>query len=121
MMKHYLELAYQLKDLINNDERFIALKEKEKAMESSEEVMALAYNKELKETYLSDTLKHFPHNSPEVKKCHLELYRANERLEEHPLVKEYLNAFKEVEKVLKEINKTLFDDFKGSCYAHCGR
>lgn len=121
-MKHYIELAYQLKKLLDDDPRFISLNEKEKAMESSEEVMALSYNKELKETYLSDALKHFAKDSVEVKKAHVELFHANDKLESHPLVKEYLLAFKEVDNVLKEINKIIFDDFKGmSCHENCRR
>jgi len=109
-MQHYLKLAYELKELLEKDERFILLAEKEKAMENNEEVMALSYNKDLKETYLSDALKHFDRNSPEVKHAHVELFRASDKLDNHPLVKEYLEAYKEVEKVLQQINDILFKD-----------
>ena len=111
-MSNYLHLAYELKSLLENDERFIRLNNAEKAMENNEEVMALSYNKDLKETYLSDTLKHFPQGSPEVKHAHLELFRASERLDAHPLVKEYLKAYKEVEAILNEVNNILFGDLK---------
>ena len=119
-MTPYLKIAYELKELMNNDERFILLNEKEKAMENNEEVMALSYNKSLKETYLSDALKHFPSGSPEVKHAHVELYRASERLDSHPVVKEYLKAYKEVETLLKEINEILFSDLKNK-YENCRR
>lgn len=111
-MSNYLHLAYELKSLLENDERFIRLNNAEKAMENNEEVMALSYNKDLKETYLSDALKHFPQGSPEVKHAHLELFRASERLDAHPLVKEYLKAYKEVEAILNEVNNILFGDLK---------
>ena len=111
-MLDYLVKAYELKELIAQDERFIILSVKEKEMETNEEVMALSYNKDLKETYLSDALKHFPSNSPEVKHARVELFHANERLDSHPLVKEYLKAYKEVEQVLNSINEILFKDFK---------
>ena len=109
-MLPYIHLAYELKELIDQDERFIRLNKIEKEMENNEEVMALSYNKDLKETYLSDMLKHFPHNSPEVKHAHVELFRASERLDAHPLVKEYLKAYKEVEVILKEVNSIIFGD-----------
>lgn len=109
-MAEYLKLAYELKELMNSDPRFIRLEAAEKAMENNEEVMALTYNKDLKETYLSDALKHYASTSPEVKKARLELYRASERLDMHPLVKEYLKAYKDVEEVLKEINDILLKD-----------
>lgn len=109
-MAEYLKLAYELKELMNNDPRFICLEAAEKKMENNEEVMALTYNKDLKETFLSDALKHYASNSPEVKKARLELYRASERLDMHPVVKEYLKAYKEVEDVLKEINDILLKD-----------
>ena len=111
-MLPYIHLAYELKELMNEDPRFIHLNKIEKEMENNEEVMALSYNKDLKETYLSDALKHFPRDSQEVKHAHLELFRASERLDAHPLVKEYLKAYKEVEAVLNQINNILFSDLK---------
>ena len=111
-MHSILKIAYELKELLNNDPRFKTLNEKEKAMEQSEEVMALSYNKDLKEAYLSDTLRHYPKGSPEVKHAHVELFRASEKLDSHPLVKEYYKAYKEVEKVLNEINDILLGDLK---------
>lgn len=111
-MQTILKIAYELKELLSKDPRFILLNEKEKAMESSEEVMALSYNKDLKESYLSDALRHYPKGSPEVKHAHVELFRASEKLDSHPLVKEYYQAYKEVEKVLNEINDILLKDLK---------
>ena len=111
-MLPYIHLAYELKELLENDERFILLNKIEREMENNEEVMALSYNKDLKETYLSDALKHFKHDSPEVKHAHVELFHASEKLDSHPLVKEYYKAYKEVEKVLEEINNILFSDLK---------
>ena len=111
-MLPYIKISYELKELLNNDPRFIKLNKTEKAMENNEEVMALSYNKDLKETYLSDALKHFPSGSPEVRHAHVELFRASEKLDAHPLVKEYLKAYKEVEVVLNEINSILFSDLK---------
>ncbi len=111
-MQDYIKVAYELKSLLDKDPRFILLNEKEKRMENDESVMALSYNKDLKETYLSDLLKHYSPNSNEVKHANVELYRASTKLDNHPLVKEYLTAYKEVEKVLNEINEILFKELK---------
>ena len=120
-MKDYLLEAYKLKELISTDPRFIKLNEAEKKMEESEEVMALSYNKDLKETYLSDALRHYDKNSPEVRKARLEFFHAHEKLDAHPLVKEYLESYKEVEKLLKEVNDILFKDIIGNKYENCRR
>ena len=108
----YLEITYELKSLIEKDERYIRLKEKEKMMEESDEVMALSYQKDLKETALSDLLKYYSKDSTEVRKAQVELFRISTKLDEHPLVKEYLKAYQELESLLKEVNNILFGDFK---------
>ena len=118
----YLDLTYELKALIVNDERYLSLLEKEKEMEADEEVMALSYQKDVKEVELSDLLKHLPGDSEEVKKARLELYHASSKLDEHPKVKGYLEAYKKLEELLNEINEILFSDLKDELpYAHCSR
>ena len=114
-MTKYLALAYELKDLISHDPSFLNYLEKEKIMENDEEVMALAYNKDLKETYLSDALKHFSHDSKEVRQARLELFRASERLDSHPVVKEYLLASKKLDEIYDAINDILFEELKNKC------
>ena len=113
-MLPYIKVAYELKELLDKDERFVRLNKIEKEMEQNEEVMALSYNKDLKETYLSDALKHFPSGSKEVKHAHVELFRASEKLDSHPLVKEYLKSYKEVEEVLNKVNEILFGGLKNN-------
>lgn len=108
----YLELTYELKSLIEKDSRYIILKEKEAAMEANEEVMALSYQKDVKETELSDALRYFGDNSEEVKKAKVALFRASSNLDEHPLVKEYLKAYQDLKNLLDEINDILFSDLK---------
>ena len=43
-MLPYIKLAYELKELMDNDPRFILLTEKEKAMENNEEVIDHSLN-----------------------------------------------------------------------------
>ena len=46
-MDDIYSLSYELKDLLTNDPRTIRLNELEKKMNESEEVMALAYQKDV--------------------------------------------------------------------------
>lgn len=108
----YLELTYELKSLIENDPRYLLLKEKERAMEENEEVMALSYQKDMREIELSDALRHFDDSSAEVNKAKVALFRASSTLDEHPVVKEYLDAYQEFKKILDEVNGILFGDLK---------
>ena len=108
----YLDLTYELKSLIQNDKRYLVLKEKEKIMEASEEVMALSYIKDVKETELSDALRHYSKDSEEVKKAHVELFKSSSKLDDHPLVQDYLKAYEEFNNIIKEVNDILFKDLK---------
>lgn len=121
-MNKCFHLAYELKALLDNDSRILLLNELEKEMEEDEEIMALSYNKDLKETYLNDALKHFGKDSIEVRKANVEYFRAASKLNENEKVKKYLQAYNEVESLYKEINEILFNDFKGiRCHAHRSR
>lgn len=121
-MNKCFHLAYELKALLDNDSRILLLNELEKDMEEDEEIMALSYNKDLKETYLNDALKHFGKDSIEVRKANVEYFRAASKLNENEKVKKYLKEYNEVESLFKEINEILFNDFKGiRCHAHRSR
>lgn len=106
----YLQ-AEQLKENIANDPRMIHLLELEKKMNENEEVMALAYKKDMAAVNYSDVLNHFSEDSEEAKKALKELHEAKLNLDQHPLVREYLNAYKEVRELYDEINEILFSNF----------
>ena len=108
-------LINKLKNAIDNDDRIIALNKIEKEMNESEEVMLLAYKKDLASNEYSDLLKIYDENSDQVIASRNRLLEAKERLESHPLVKEYLKAYKEVRLLLFEVNNILFKDFRGAC------
>ena len=108
-------LTKKLKFALDNDERIIVLNNIEKEMNDNEEVMALAYRKDLASDEYNDLLKIYDENHPSVAAAKERLYLAKKRLDEHHLVKRYLEAFREVKLLLFEVNKILFDDFKGSC------
>ena len=109
-MSDIYSLSYELKDLLNNDERIIALNKLEKEMNENEEVMALAYQKDLAINEYSDALNHFASDSEEVKKAQHNLRFKKEALDNHPLVREYLKAYSEVRDLYFQLNDILFSN-----------
>ena len=107
-MKDIYSLSYELKDLLNNDERIILLNKLEKEMNENEEVMALAYQKDLAINEYSDALNHFDRNSEAVKKAQHRLRLTKEALDSHPLVRDYLKAYSEVRDMIYQLNDILF-------------
>ena len=109
MMKDIYETAYELKDLLSQDERIKRLNELEQKMNSDNEVIALAYQKDVAVSNYSDILNHFSEDSEEVKKAQRELYEKKLALDTHPLVRQYLDAYKEVRDLYIQMNALLFD------------
>ena len=109
----YLQ-AEELKEKLTNDPRIISLNEIEKRMNESEEVMALTYKKDMAAVDYSDTLNHFPEDSKEAKEALKKLHEAKLNLDNHPLVKEYLKAYKEVRELYQNINEIVFGNFSSN-------
>lgn len=103
--------ASEFKEKLQSDERVILLNKLEKEMNDNEEVMALAYKKDVAATKYSDVLSHFSDDSEEAKKALKELSIAKEELNNHPLVKEYLKAYADVRDLYLQINEVLFSNF----------
>ena len=101
----------QLKDDINSDPRVVLLEQLEKEMNENEEVMRLSYAKDMAAVNYSDTLNHFSEDSKEAKEAMNKLHEAKLALDNHPLVRKYLSAYKEVRELYENINKILFSDF----------
>ena len=114
MDKDIYSKAENLKELLNKDPRVIRLNELDKKMDDDEEVMALAYKKDIAATKYSDTLNHFFEDSEEAKKALKELHEAKLNLDNHPLVKEYMKAYIEVRDLYAEINEILFSNFQSN-------
>ena len=109
-MNDIYSLSYELKDILSQDERVILLNELEEEMNTNEEVMKLAYQKDLAVSNYSDTLNHFDENSKEAKEAHHQMFLAKEALDNHPLVRKYLKAYQEVRDLYFEINDILFSN-----------
>lgn len=108
-MNDIYSISYELKDLLTNDERIILLNELDKKMNEDEEVIRLAYLKDVAVTNYNDALRHFSKDDLNVKKAQKELYFRKKELDEHPLVKKYLKAYSEVRDLYFAINDILFD------------
>ena len=78
-------------------------------MSNDNEVIALAYQKDLAVSNYSDALNHFADDSKEVIKARKELHEKKLALDTHPLVREYLDAYKEVRDLYIQMNALLFD------------
>ena len=109
MAKDIYEIAYELKDLLAQDERVKRLNALEEKMNNDNEVIALAYQKDVAVSKYSDTLNHFSEDSKEVKAAQKELHEKKLALDTHPLVREYLDAYKEVRDLYIQMNGLLFD------------
>ena len=96
--------------MLSNDERIILLDSLEKKLNENEEVMALAYQKDIAATNYSDVLNHFSESSEEVKKAQKELFEKKKALDNHPLVREYLAAYAKVRDLYFELNDILFSN-----------
>ena len=106
--------AQELKDKLNNDPRIISLNELEKKLNENEEVMALAYQKDMAAVDYSDTLNHFSEDSKEAQESLKKLHAAKLALDSHPLVRKYLDAYKEVRELYDEINSIIFANFSAN-------
>lgn len=109
----YLQ-AEELKKSLSNDPRIVRLNELEKKMNDDEEVMALAYKKDMAAVHYSDVLNHFSENSNEAQESLKVLHQAKLELDSHPLVQEYLKAYKEVRELYEQINEILFSNFSAN-------
>ena len=106
-----LDSLEKLKEAINNDPRLLRLNELDKKLNNDEEVMKLAYQKDMALVSYEDSLKHFSKDSKEVNEALKRLHKAKLSLDNHPLVQEYNSAYKEVRKIYDKINQELFDKF----------
>lgn len=106
----------ELQEAMNNDPRFILLNKLENEINNNEEVMALSYRKDTANNHYNDLLKIYKEDDEMVIEARKKLFEAKKELDSHPLVKEYLKAYSEVEQLLYQVNQILFNDFKGkSC------
>ena len=102
----------KLKEAINNDPRILKLNELDAKLNSNEDVMRLAYKKDMASLAYEDAIKHFGENSKEARDAQKRLHEAKLDLDSNELVKQYNAAYKEVRLMYEMINEALFAKFK---------
>lgn len=107
-MEKVIELAYQLKTLLDNDERVIECNKLEKIMSNDPKAMELSYKKDLAVDSYDFALNHFKEDSDEVKKAREELHKAKLALDTSESVSNYLKSYSKVRDLYMKINQILF-------------
>lgn len=115
-----IEKLYTLKDILNNHPKVLFLKASEKLLEESFEVQALSELVKEKEKQYNDLVEIYDKNHNEVKEAQKNLFEAKLKLDQNPLVENYLKAFQAVRSLYELINEVLFNPFlKESCATSC--
>lgn len=114
MKNSLLDKTYELKDSLQNDKRIVHLNELEKQLNSNDEVIALAYKKDMAADNYSEMVRLFKEDSQEANKAMKNLSEAKANLDNHPLVKEYTKAYQEVRDLYIDINDILFSSLNPS-------
>ena len=109
-------LAKSFNEEINNVPRVIKLNELEKALNDSYDVYILSNKKDEALEEYSRLKEIYPEDSEELKTSLLKLKDAKEKLNNFPLVKEYLAQYALVRDLYLEVDNILFSEFrKGKC------
>lgn len=112
MNENIYQITLKLKESITSSEIYLNLIESEKNMEEDEEVITLAYQKDLIMDKYYDFLKIYPEESLEVKEIRKQFYEAKKEFESHPKVRTYLNNYRALRKMLEQLNDIIFKDLK---------
>ena len=99
--------TYELKDKILNSKEYKEVKEKEKEMEDNCSLLLIKYNRLFNEYNEAIRFKDY---GSDVNKAQKELANCKKELDENNYVKEYRNSFKKMNKILKDIEKELFNE-----------
>ena len=116
MDERIYSLAISLSESLEKEEDVILLDQLEKELNDSFEVYSLSSKKDDCLDNYSRLKDVYDDNHPEVKQALKELQIAKENLNNHPLVKQYLEVYSRVRTLYMEIDRILFSEFKrGTC------
>ena len=118
MSKDIYNLAHELKELLANDERIKTLNSLEEKMNNDNQVMSLAYQKDMACLKYSDALNHYTRESKEVKEAQKELHEKKLALDTNETVRDYLKAYSAVRDLYAEINDILFSGLNAKLKEH---
>ena len=110
-MKDIHEEMDELINLLNNQEAVKKLKEIEKKMNEDLEILKLSNDFSLAQSEYNSSLNHYSFDSEEARKYQKKLYESKNRLDSHPLVKEYYKYLSMVNEPLHYLEFNLFSKF----------
>ena len=102
---------------LEEDTRMVALAEAEEALSRDEGFLALSAEKDAKAESFEKMSALYGENSEKGKEALHELYLAKKAMDEHPLALAYELRYKEVRRLLYEVDEIIFGRFrdKPSC------
>jgi len=106
-----LEKASKLKEELDNLPEVKELERLNKLLNENEDVMRLAYKKDMCATKYEDAIRYFGKESDEAILAQKQLHLAKLELDKHELVKEYNKQYKIVREIYDKINKEIFNPF----------
>ena len=107
-----LNLIYEFKQLLNEDERVVNLNKLEIELSSNRDVINLSIKKNRISEEYKEILRFNDENSELAKAKQKELYLAKKELDELDVVIRYNKAYQEVRMLYEHISSTLFDELK---------
>lgn len=113
MNEKIYSLSKSINEELNDKEEIKFLNKLEKELDNSYEVYVLSNKKDdALEKYISNK-DLYGDDSDITKESLKELKKAKENLNNHPLVKQYLEVYSKVRDLYLQINNILLNDFKG--------
>ena len=106
-----LDKAAKLKDDLNSLPEVKELERLNKLLNENEEVMRLAYKKDMAATKYEDSIRYFGKDSSEAIEAQKCLHLAKLELDKHELVIAYNKQYKIVREIYDKINKEIFEPF----------
>ena len=106
-----LEKASKLKDELDSLPEVKELERLNKLLNENEDVMRLAYKKDMCAIKFEDAIRYFGKNSKEAIEAQKCLHLAKLELDKNELVVAYKKQYKIVREIYDRINKEVFDPF----------
>ena len=106
-----LENALKLKEELDSLPEVKELDRLNKLLNENEEVMRLAYKKDMASTKFEDAIRYFGEQSKEAQDAQKALHLAKLELDKHELVARYNKQYKLVREIYDRINKEIFNPF----------
>lgn len=112
MNEELLNKIERLNSALKASKEYEELKEFETRLDSNDEVKILSYKKDVAISKYEDALRHYEKNSKEVLDASKEMSEAIFALNNHQVVKAYMEKYEAYNAIINEINKSLFDFYE---------